>query len=312
MKTTLSLKFAIFSAVLLGSIFGASSQAAVYAAPAQRPMTITAVCVTAAAGTAQWRIGNPNPFQIAVSWTDAATQSAQSVTPSYGYTTVTTTYDTTSAAPSVTFEQAGLPDQTVAVSATACTQPIQGCVDGYARDNLSYNWSKDGTVTVKTVNDAPLCADVPVYLSAYTLPATYDESGVFDDSSVPQEKFASTSAVLKAGTNGNTTLQIAVPNACTDYQLDLYYDPEITEISYGGHGAQLIYGDIYLHTMTDCSKPTGGSGGNILGESTTQPAQLADTGASTIVPTIAALLIAFSAAIVEFSIPAKLKNLLAQ
>jgi len=63
-----------------------------------------------------------------------------------------------------------------------------------------YGTSFTGTVTVKTVNNAPLCDDVTIYLTNYTLPSTYDQSGIYDDSALPQILFDSKSITLLKGT----------------------------------------------------------------------------------------------------------------
>ncbi len=282
------------------------------ATPAERPVTIQALCSDGEGSIARWRLGNPNPSAVTVQWTGG------SQTFSYGYVSVATNYDASQVNPEVVFSQAGLPDQTVEVSDQSCGQQTEGCVDGYVRDNLDFQWSPSGIVSVQTVGDQLLCDDVTVYLTDYTLPSTYDGSGVFDDSSIPQEKFASAHVVLAKGTTGGATLQIDVPDACTDYQLDLYYAPEVNEVSYSGHGAQLIYGDIYLHTKTDCTKDpgTGGSGGgSVLGASTTASApgqQLADTGQSAVFATVGAITLMALAATVNFSLIRRLTKFLAR
>lgn len=285
-------------------------------APTARSVTIAAICSDAAAGSAQWRIGNPNPDSMVtnVQWKDGT--HSGSIALKYGFTPLATSYDATAPAPSITFIQAGLPNQTVAVSAQSCGAPITNCVDGYVRGNLQFTWSQMGTVTLSTVHNAPLCADVTVELSSYSLPSTYDGSGVFDDSAVPQRLFANTEVVLKQGATSSQTLTVNVPNACTDYQLDAYYGPEIITVSYGGQGAQLIYGKIYPHTATDCSTPTtpGRGAGDVTPSATTAPAvtkqaTLADTGTSTLLPTVGALCIAAAAAAANFSAITKLKRL---
>ena len=291
----------LLSLALSTSLLGKASAAA-----ATTPVTIAALC-SDDGGAAQWRIGNANPWPVTVSWVDAG--GSHSVSLPYGYTKVTTN----TSGPTVTFEQSGQPDQTVAVSDQECAETVNGCVDGFDRSNLNFDWSPSGKVTVTTVNNAPLCEDVPIIFGAYTLPATYDGSGVFDDSSVPQQKFSSASAVLAAGTSGNVTLTTAVPNKCTDYQLDLYYAPEITTVSYSGQGAQLIYGKIYTHTADPASCTTGGmGGGQVLGASTTAsaaPQVLADTGQSAVLPIVGASSLVLSAAAVNFSVGTRLKKL---
>lgn len=300
-----------FSILSVISLTGSAVHAS--AAPAARPVTLVAVCSDSVAGTAQWRIGNPNPDNMItnVQWSDST--HSGSIALKYGFTPLTTAYDTAASTPSVTFTQAGLPDQTIAVSPQSCAAPIAGCVDGYVRGNIELTWSQAGVVTISTVNNAPLCADVTTDLSSYSLPATYDGSGVFDDSAVPQQLFANTEAVLKQGTAGHQTMRVNVPNACTDYQLDIYYAPEVTTVSYGGQGAQLLYGKIYPHTASNCLIPTtpGRGAGEVKSAATTQPS-LADTGADALLPTVGALSLAAAAAATNFSVVAKLRRLVAR
>lgn len=317
LKTVYNSKKSLFiTGVAIIAALSLSSGQVVHAdstSAATQPVSITALCRDNAAATAQWRIGNANPNAVTMSWDDAG--KTVSVSVPYGYTTVGTSFDVSVPASSVTFHQAGQSDQTSPVSGDACTAPLAGCVDGYTRANLSLQWSPNGVVTVTAVNGAPLCDDVTVYLSAYTLPKTYDGSGLFDDSSIPQQKFSSISSVLKQGTTGAITLRTAVPDACTDYQLDAYYAPEITSVSYHGQGAQLIYGKIYIHTSTDCTpvEHGGQGGGQVLAASTTTPtppatAVLADTGQSALLPALSAGALMSAAAFINFPIFSRVKK----
>lgn len=275
--------------------------------PAAQAVTISAVCQDSESDTAMWRVANPNPDVVTLTWDTSS--SPDSAALPYGNTDVQTDYDSSVTPPTVVFHQLGYADQTLQVSATSCATPDTQCVDGLVRANLDYQWSPQGIVTVSTVDGVPLCDDVTVYLSSYVLPSTYDGSGIFDDSSIPQQQFSSTSAVLQKGTAGNVMLQITVPNACTDYQLDLYYPPEVTTVSYHGHGSQLIYGNIYLHTATDCTPPAGGNGGGqVLGSTTTAAnTTLADTGSNALLPMLSAVGLIIVAAMINFSVPARIK-----
>src|SRR5258708_10926192 len=306
---SLKLAFAVFVSVSSLVMFGSPL---VHAdAPAVLPVSIISVCGDPQSDTAYWRICNANPGVVDVSWENVATMSDGAAALPYGFTTISTSYDSSKSVTEVTFRQNGQPDQVVQLNDTICAPMPEGCVDGYARDNLQLDWSQQGGVSFATKNAALICEDVTVYLSDYTLPKGYSGSGIFDDSSVPQQKFASASAVLKKGTSGGVTLAVAVPDTCADYQLDAYYPPEITTVSYSGSGAQLIYGKIYVHSANNC----GGRGGEVQGASTTTPtppattpsAVLADTGESPLLPTVIALGIALCAATVNFSGFTKLK-----
>lgn len=269
------------------------------------PVTITSLC-TETDGAPKWRIGNPNPNAISLTWEDA---DEAGVTLPYGFTTVSTDLDNDDNAAAVTFHQQGQPDVTVPVADTTCKEPIKDCVDGYTRANLTYTWSTSGKVMLATKDGKPLCDDVTVYLAAYTLPKTYDQSGVFDDSAVPQQLFSSTSAVLRQGTDGSVMLTTTIPDACTDYQLDAYYAPEITAVSYQGQGAQLIYGEIAMRTQTNCAG--GHGGGQVLATSTTTPT-LADTGDNTVLPALSAVAIMAAAVLVKFPVISRARKLFAK
>jgi hypothetical protein len=184
------------------------------------------------------------------------------------------------------------------------------CIDGSKVANLDFSSDKLGVVTVFTVNDQPLCDDVTVYLSSYSLPATYDNSGAFNDSALPQRLYSSSSAVLSKGTSGGETITVDVPDACVPYQLDLYYGPEVTSVTAtSDHGSQLIYGNIIKATETNCA---GGKGAGPAETTPTAPevaatpvaATLSDTGTqSGLVSIIAGVLLvgAMAARFVRFS-----------
>jgi hypothetical protein len=137
-------------------------------------------------------------------------------------------------------------------------KPQNRCVDGRVASNLTVTqWSPTtGTVSIRTVNNAPLCDDVTVFLSDFIVPATYDRNGYANKTAFPQYKYASTSAVLAKNTNGATTLTVPVPDACTNYQIDIYYGPELTFLPAPGTiGTRLIRGKVMSSTATTCTTP---------------------------------------------------------
>jgi len=300
--------------VSFGTIFTQNPRAAADELPATSNFAINAACFDASNALTYWSVTNPDASPMAVGWaTDDGDESGTYTAPT-GTSQFTTPYDDNEPSESFIFSPASQDDVTLTVAGTECAQPTTPpCVDGMIRSNLAMDWSEEtGTVTLHTVDDAPLCDDVTVYLSSYTLPATYDKSGIFDDSSLPQQYFDSTSAVLQKGTAGDVTLTVGTPNACTDFQMDIYYAPEIINVPYAGHSTQLIYGNIHLATATDCSGAPGMGGGQLPPDTTPStpptpvvapappvsapvtvaaaPKQLADTGASPLMPTLGALL----------------------
>jgi hypothetical protein len=249
-KTPLLLLMGIV--VLTGSMMIRSSAASADSLPAA---TITANCVDATAGMTYWNVANSGPGTAEVTWT--AGEGTSTYTAPFGNSKFATVKSTDSTP--MSFSIAGQEPFTVEQPTEACVQPETSCVDGTIRSNLEYDWSEEtGTVTLRTVNSALLCNDVTVYLSTYVLPANYDNSGIFDDSSLPQTHFDSATAVLQKNTTGDITLQVKTPDACTPFQMDIYYAPEIVDVPYTGHGAQLIYGNIHPSTQTDCTPGMGG------------------------------------------------------
>jgi hypothetical protein len=287
-------------------------------------VVITASCFDEANGVAYWQVTNPSTTTAGISWTTSDSSTSGQYDAPVGTTDLTTIYDATQPMQDFIFSQEDADDTTLVVPQVACaeteetpqvqstevateTEPEEACVDGSNRANLDFDSATRGIVNVYTATGAPLCDDVTVYLSAYTLPADYDHSGIFDDSAIPQQLFSSDSVVLHKGTNGYSTLTVAVPDACTDYQLDLYYAPEITTVTGAGHGTQLIYGNIILGDPTDPSCSGGMGGGPVETPPTDTPVEtvattstttLADTGSQTwIVSIIASVLLAGGVAI---------------
>lgn len=145
-------------------------------------------------------------------------------------------------------------------STTYATKPTaDACVDGTKRSSLAITWNSNSSVTVKTVDDKLLCADTKLYFSSYIMPDNYDGTGFGGPTSYPQQLFKTVTTTLKASTTGMTTLNVPIPEACKNMQIDLYYGPEITTVTAAGHGVQYISGKVLSKTAETCesvSPPT--------------------------------------------------------
>lgn len=143
------------------------------------------------------------------------------------------------------------------VSPAAHATNQQTCVDGTVRSNLSVSWKTNSSVTVGTVNNKPLCSDVTVYFSSYTMPDTYNGKPFSGNATAwPQSKFDMTSVVLKKDATKSVPMTITLPAACKNTQVDVYYGPEITTVTEKGHGKQYITGKILTKTQKECTPET--------------------------------------------------------
>lgn len=133
------------------------------------------------------------------------------------------------------------------------------CVNGSQAGNYRVVWSDDGaSVTLATKNGKPVCDDVHMFLSSYTMPKQYDgrpfivNDGV-NKTAVPQALFASKAITLQKG-DSTETWTIAVPKACENKQVDVYYGPELQNVTadehHGSHG--YISGIIVRKTEAAC------------------------------------------------------------
>ncbi len=128
------------------------------------------------------------------------------------------------------------------------------CVSGKDRDDFKGEWLSDNTVNIKTRSGGNLCKDTVVYVSSYTMPANYNGGEFFGNSTAyPQYKFATKAVTLKGGTNGNSTITIAVPDECTNFQVDAYVGPEVTVVGEKGHMGRTIKAKIVQKTKSDCT-----------------------------------------------------------
>ncbi len=147
----------------------------------------------------------------------------------------------------------------VAITAPSAhaTNQSSTCVDGSTRANLTVAWNTNGNVTVGTKSDQPLCDDVNVFFSSYTMPDNYNGKPFANNPTAsPQTIFDNTSVVMKKGENKKITLKINLPESCKNTQVDVYYAPKIETVTSKGHGNQYISGKIISKTQNECTPET--------------------------------------------------------
>jgi len=128
------------------------------------------------------------------------------------------------------------------------------CVDGSNRANLVAVWLTRDTTHIKTKSGGKLCKDVQIFVSSYVMPDNYNGKPFKGNkTAIPQTRFASKAVTLKAGTNGDTTITIPVPNLCTNAQMDIYLAPEIINVDASGHKHRNIKGQLSPRTKTVCT-----------------------------------------------------------
>lgn len=140
-------------------------------------------------------------------------------------------------------------------SVASATTSTNSCINGSNRSSFVTTWTGKSSLTVKTKNNAPLCNDVTLYFSSYTLPKNYDGTGFGGPTSYPQQIFASTHQVFAKGSNGPLTFAVDSPAKCENIQVDLYYGPEIKVVTSSGHGSQYIDGKLYKKEVDTCETP---------------------------------------------------------
>lgn len=146
---------------------------------------------------------------------------------------------------------------TAAAPSVGATNNSSTCVDGSARGNLTVAWNSNGNVTVGTKGDKPLCNDVNVFFSSYTMPDNYNGQPFTNNPTAsPQAIFDNASVVMKKGENKNVTLKINLPASCKNTQVDVYYAPKIETVTSKGHGNQYISGKIISKTQNECTPET--------------------------------------------------------
>ena len=137
------------------------------------------------------------------------------------------------------------------VSATACT-------NGSKYSDFSGSYDGNNTLTVWTKGNKKLCKDVNVNFTSYKILNNYDGKGWSNNpTALPQTKFFNKTVTLKKGTDGKTSVQLQVPDACTPYQIDAYIGPVQNEIKTkeGLIGTNAIVYQLFKATKTDCNPP---------------------------------------------------------
>lgn len=143
---------------------------------------------------------------------------------------------------------------TIAIAPTASATSNTSCVDGTKRSNLTVTWKSNSEVTVGTVNNKPLCKDVALHFSSYTMPDNYNGKPFNDNpTATPQAIFDNIPITLKKDATAPVKAAIKLPEACKNIQVDVYYAPKIEVVSKEGHGAQYISGKIISKTAEACT-----------------------------------------------------------
>jgi hypothetical protein len=136
---------------------------------------------------------------------------------------------------------------------TSATSNQTSCVDGNVRSNLAVTWKTNGSVTVGTISNKPLCSDTTIFFSSYTMPDNYNGKPFSKNpTAIPQAVFDSTSVVLKKGATTPLAMEIDLPEACKNIQVDVYHGPKITTVTEQGHAGQYISGKILVKTEKVC------------------------------------------------------------
>jgi len=139
-------------------------------------------------------------------------------------------------------------------SSTGATSKSTACVDGKKQSSLVVTWNSNSNVTVGTVNNKPLCDDLKLHFSSYTMPDNYNGKPFNDNpTATPQTIFDDAPATLKKGETKPVTLSIKLPEACKNIQVDVYYAPKLITVSKAGHGSQYISGKIISKTADSCT-----------------------------------------------------------
>ena len=130
-------------------------------------------------------------------------------------------------------------------SAGATATDNADCVTPQGRYSMNVQWNGHDTVVVSTKNNKPVCDDVSLTFSSYTLPATYNGLGFFDNmTSTPQQLFDSVSFTLPAGSSTSAAQTIKLPESCKAHQVDVYYGAPVSVVTQPGFGQSLVDGHI--------------------------------------------------------------------
>jgi hypothetical protein len=189
-------------------------------------------------------------------------------------------------------------------SATQTTAQAAACIDISKYENMQISWpslsASPNTVKVQTMQDLPACKDATLWLSAYTLPQNYDNSGGFGfnyPTSFPQKAAGHTRIDVKAGEKLNNTFTVPAVDLCKSAaQYDVYMRPTpVTEILTGNgireyKDVSWARGEVIKRDMSDrCNTPETPETPTPETPKTETPVELPHTGVET--PLLVALLV---------------------
>lgn len=183
----------------------------------------------------------------------------------------------------------------VASPTFAASQTSQACVDGTDRTNLSATLGDRGSVTVGTVGNKPLCDNLTLNFSSYSLPDGYNGQGFVNNSTaIPQTQFANTTVSFTKGSTDPITVKVPTPDACKPTQIDLYYGANQTSIttSEGLVGTDAIVGKIYNGTGTCATTSVQKTTPPTVTTTVATPPELPSTGINNIAGGLAVVVLA--------------------
>lgn len=256
---------AVFTSAIAMTALQTIPAQAMHQEQASVKIEIEPICSSEPRGISLWKVNNFSDTAATVTWNnfENGLQGTYNATP--GITQMTTGYVATDPNNTTTFTWPG-GEGTTNAKIEACEEPEEPvvpepeCIDGNIQQNLVVTWLSKNSVSVITRDGMPLCDDVTVFLSSYTMPDNYDGNGFEGNpTAYPQTVTSSIDAVLEKGTDGRAVLIVAKPDKCKNTQIDFYYGPEITTVGPDGHGTQNIEAKVYM--KSDSKKCQPGNGG---------------------------------------------------
>lgn len=310
MKSHLNGKLLTAGAAVLFAM-SCQSTASVFAAANPVPLEITPICSSADLGVSFWNVHNKNAESTVGTWQNFDANATDTFTAQSGNTLFVTDYNKDSHNNRTEFKSYADRVERNATEYSCDQMDVLPCVNGAIQQNLEVAINGD-TATIASLNSVPLCDDVTINFSSYVMPSSYDgqdvayENGSFGNTTAyPQQIFATKQALLQAGTDGATELQIALPDACNNTQVDVYYGDTISTVGVNGHGTVNILSDLYPSNGVCKSNSVISGVGPVTAPAVTAQtpsvpapqAELANTGTSPVVPYLTALFLAVGTAI---------------
>ena len=277
----------LFSAMVMGGLNGATTYAAETLETTQPsesvsesiPLEIVPICSDAASNTSHWKVTNKNIDDVRIDWDNFEHGLTGTFIAPSGDSSLETDYVPHDPNNTTRFTYQNMVTATNAQVAPCevVEEPATTCVDGRIQDNLLVTFLSNDMASISTRDGKLLCEDVVVYFSSYIMPGNYNGLGFENNpTAYPQYIHGSVRATLAAGTTGTQVLNVSLPDRCQNVQIDVYYAPEIRQVSSNGHGTQNILSKI-IEKAHDC--PTGGYGGG--GETDPIPTQPAPVTSAT-------------------------------